>query len=186
MKHIMGKNPIMDRLRVFLAMLLLYLASAGVCAAGDNHFTKGLGAAREGNLDAAVKEWSKYIDRHPRTYIGYANRGRAYLLTGHVMKGLSDWSKAKDYAPPFAYATYNEVFITQVDSDDKLMNYVLSLELDPEYVASIISTGLIYQEVYRSDAAVQLYKKARELTKNPQLKSEFENWIEQMESGKPK
>jgi tetratricopeptide (TPR) repeat protein len=179
-----GKNPLPNLLHVFLAPLLLCVVTVAVCAAGDNHFTKGLSAAREGNLDTAIKEWSKYIDRHPRSYIGYSNRGRAYLLTGHVMKGLSDWRRARDYAPPFAYAMYNDVFITQVDSDDKSINYVLSLEIEPDYVASIVSTGLIYQEVYRQDAAVQLYKTARELTKDPQLKAEFENWIERMESGK--
>jgi tetratricopeptide (TPR) repeat protein len=143
---------------------------------------QGLIAARSGQLDRAVRLWSKAIRKHPKSYAAYINRGSAYIRSGHVLRGILDWHKAREYSPAFAYASYGGDFIGEASGNPAMLNYAMSTELDPDYVASVIMTGIMYLDVGRTDKALELYRNSIDLTKNPLFKSFLDYWITSIES----
>jgi tetratricopeptide (TPR) repeat protein len=158
---------------------LVFLPAA---AAASEEFERGLAAARLGRLDQAVRSWSRTIKKHPKSYSAYINRGSAYILSGYVFRGIRDWHKAREYSPAFAYAVYSGHFIEEASGDPAMLNYAMSTELDPDYVPSVIMTGITYLDVGRTDKALELYRNSIDLTKNPLLKSFLDYWITSIES----
>lgn len=141
-------------------------------------------AVHSGNLQTAISYWSKYIKQHPDSYEALVNRGLAYFISGAVLKGVSDWHEARRFTPPFAYAYNSVTFLRRSPADGKLLGYVVSLELDPDFTASIIMVGSLYQEIGKARLASELFMKSKELTKNPLLKSQFEHWVKLLDSTK--
>lgn len=92
------------------------------------------------------------------------------------MRGIVDWHRARDLAPPFVYALYTGDFVTQATADNLILNYGVSLELEPDHIASVIMMGSTYQELGEINHAVDLYRKSIDLTKNPLLKSYLDHW----------
>jgi tetratricopeptide (TPR) repeat protein len=155
--------------------LLLTQTCSFVWALTD--FDSGLQAASVGNLEGAIKYWSKEIDRNPKLYAAYINRGNAYMKRGFILRGISDWRKAHDLSPVFAYGFVSGDYIVRKSGSGPLVGFVVPLELDPDHVAAVIMMGSTYQDVGRADKASELYRNSVELTKNPLLKSRFEFWI---------
>ena len=143
---------------------------------------QGLVAARSGQLDRAVRLWSKAIRKNPKSYSAYCNRGSAYIRSGYVLRGILDWHKARDFSPAFAYASYGGPFIGEASGDPAMLNYAMSTELDPDFVPSVMMTGITYLDVGRTDKALELYRNSIDLTKNPLFKSFLDYWITSIES----
>jgi tetratricopeptide (TPR) repeat protein len=143
---------------------------------------QGLIAARSGQLDRAVRLWSKAIRKNPKSYSAYINRGSAYIRSGYVLRGILDWHRAREFSPAFAYASYAGSFIGEASGDPAMLNYAMSTELDPDHVPSVIMTGIAYLDIGRRDKALELYRKSIDLTKNPLLKSFLDHWIAAIES----
>jgi tetratricopeptide (TPR) repeat protein len=155
--------------------------AASQASAAPNDFQKGLLAARSGHMELAVNHWTKAIERHPKSYAAYVNRGQAYIHMGRVFDCVTDWHKAKELAPVFAYATYTGDFITDA-SNNQLISFAAPLELDPDYLPSVFMTAVTYLDIGRTDKAIELYRKSHDLTTNPLLKSYLEHWAASVES----
>jgi tetratricopeptide (TPR) repeat protein len=164
---------------VITGSILVFLPSNGVAS---EDFEQGLMAARSGQLDHAVRLWSKVIRRNPKSYAAYVNRGSAHIRSGYVLKGILDWHRAREFSPAFAYAAYGGDFIGEAPGNPAMLNYAMSIELEPDYVPSVVMTGITYLDVDRSDKALELYRNAIDLTKNPLLKSFFDYWITSLQS----
>lgn len=143
---------------------------------------QGLTAARSGQLDRAVRLWSKAIKKNPKSYAAYINRGSAYFRSGYVLRGILDWHKAREFSPAFAYAVYGADFIGEASGDPAMLNYAMSTELDPDHAPSVVMTGITYLDVGRTDKALELYRNSIDLTKNPLFKSFLDYWIASIES----
>ncbi len=171
-------------IRWLSVMILAVGALAVPCTAGraSELFQEALYQANEGRLDHAIDLWSKFLRRHPKSYAAYANRGAAYFWVGHVYKGVMDWHKAKELSPLFAYALYNGRFLPEVPRNSTMLNYAMSLELEPDYFPSVYMTGSLFLDLGRTDRAIAIFRKSVDLTKNPLLKNHFEHWIESLES----
>jgi len=77
-------------------------------------------------------------------------------------------------------------FIEQAGGDKRILNFAKSLELDPDYVASVSMTGAMLLDLGRTEDALELFRCAMELTRNPLLKNHFDHWIKSLESGSGK
>jgi tetratricopeptide (TPR) repeat protein len=148
--------------------------------AGD--FERGLEAAKTGQLDRAIDSWTRFIERNPKSYSAYVNRGNAYIRSGHIFKGIMDWHQARKLSPLFAYAVYNQDYIAQASGDTAMLNYASPLELDPDYIPSVAMIGIAYMELGQKAKAAELYRKSMDLTKNPLLKTHLDHWAETIES----
>lgn len=167
-----------------ISLIVLVLVAAFVCPAASEAselFEEALYQANQGHLERAVDLWTRFIQRHPKSYAAYANRGTAHLWTGHVYKGIMDWHRAKDLSPLFAYAVYNARFIPDAERNSTMLNYAIPLELEPDYYPSVHMTGSLLQDLGRTDKAVIIFRKSIDLTKNPLLKSHLEYWATSLE-----
>lgn len=166
---------------VALSLMVMGLfVPVSACAASSTDFERGLAAARSGQMELAIKLWSKSIERRPKSYASYVNRGLAYIHTGRVFEGVADWHKARELAPVFAYGVYTGDFILEA-SENPMLSFAAPLELEPEYVASVFMTAVTYLDVGRADKAAELYRKSIDLTTNPLLKSYLDHWAASLE-----
>jgi tetratricopeptide (TPR) repeat protein len=148
----------------------------------SNDMSEGVKAVLAGQWERAIEFWTKAIQKDPKSYVAHVNRGSAYMRSGHVLKAVSDWHKARELSPAFAYAVFTGDFIIQNTSDNPILNYAVSLELEPDHITSVIMIGSTYQDLGHTEKAATLYRKSIDLTKNPLLKSFFDHWITTMES----
>jgi tetratricopeptide (TPR) repeat protein len=165
---------------VFVIVVTPYWTPAAQ-ARSRSDFRLGLKAARAGQLDAAVKLWSKTIKRNPRLYAAYVNRGTAYMQLGAVVDGIKDWHKALKIAPVFAYGLCPGDFIPNDTRRGPLVGYVKSTELDPDYIPSVMMIGIAYSELGYAKIAADLYRRSVDLTKNPMMKNLFDHWKSELE-----
>jgi tetratricopeptide (TPR) repeat protein len=139
-------------------------------------------AARSGQLGRAIELWTRALGADPKSYAAYANRGSAYLETGHVLKGIEDWHRARKYAPIFAYGLYTPDFVDRASRNRRMLNYARPLEIDPDHIPSVAMMGIAYLDLGRDSIAVELYRKSIELTRNPLLKNHLHHWVESIRS----
>lgn len=180
----LDSNGIRKAARLGLLVALVYVGLACVCAwpvYADGDFEKGLRAARSGELQEAVHAWDRVLRRRPNNYAATVNRGTALMMKGFVFRGVTDWHKAWALAPPLAYGYYTVDFIDEGRGESPLISYVVSLEIDPDYTASIILTAAALIELGRSAMASDLFRKSMVLTKNPLLKNRFHHWAKSIE-----
>jgi tetratricopeptide (TPR) repeat protein len=164
-------------LGILLCALILFGEARFSAALARSSFQEGLSAAGAGRLDRAIEFWSVSLRRNPKGYAARVNRGSAYLLTGHVLKGIEDWYRARKYSPIFAYGVYSPYFIDRVRRNGRVLNFALPLELDPDHLGSVLMMGSAYLDFGKDETAVRLFKKSIELTRNPMLKNHLQHWI---------
>lgn len=169
-----------------LCSFSMILAVSGVflvpCVRAADHFEIGMEAARIGQFDQAVESWTRFIQKNPKSYSAHVNRGSAYLKSGYVFKGIMDWHQARKLSPLFAFGVYGQDFIAQASGDTSMLNYASPLELDPDHISSVAMIGIAYLDLGQPAKAVQLYRKAMDLTKNPLLKTHLDHWADTIES----
>jgi tetratricopeptide (TPR) repeat protein len=171
---------------ILVCVLFLFGEAPRTTALALSSFQEGLRAATTGQLDRAIEFWSDSLRRNPRAYAARVNRGSAYLLTGHVMKGIDDWSRARKYSPIFAYGLYRPYFIDQAPRNRRMLNFALPLELDPDHIGSVLMMGSAYLDFGRDRVAVRLFKKSIGLTRNPMLKNHLQHWIKSIQESSRK
>lgn len=93
-----------------------------------------------------------------------------------------DWHRASELSPAFAYAVYTGDFVGQSSGRGRLLNYVVSIELDPDRIVSVLMMGMMYLDLGQSEKVAELYRKSANLTKNPLLKSELDYWANMLET----
>jgi tetratricopeptide (TPR) repeat protein len=169
-----------------LFSLSIILVVSGVllapCSRAADDFDIGMEAAKMGQFDQAVELWTRFIQKNPKSYSAHVNRGSAYLKSGYVFKGIMDWHQARKLSPLFAFGVYGQDFIAQASGDTSMLNYASPLELDPDHISSVAMMGIAYLDLGQPAKAVQLYRKAMDLTKNPLLKSYLDHWADTIES----
>jgi len=148
----------------------------------DETLSQGIVAACSGQLDKAVKLWTRIINKQPRSYAAYVNRGTAFMMSGHVRRGIEDWHLAWKYSTIFAYGYYSPDFINEAPENQRMLTYAKSLELDPDHFVSVAVVGGTYQDVGRPKIAAELFRKSIDLTKNPMLKNQLHYWIKSIEA----
>ncbi len=162
-----------------IVALGLICVSAPVRAAGE--FEQGLKAARAGDLERAIGSWTQVIKKNPKSYAAHVNRGSAYLRSGYVLRGIVDWHKARELSPVFAYSVYAGELLVQASGNAAMLNYAAALELEPDYIASVIMMGAVYMDLGQTRAAAELFRKSVDLTKNPLLKGHLDYWANELE-----
>jgi tetratricopeptide (TPR) repeat protein len=172
--------------RIILVALILsatcVIGIAHSIAAPPEEVERGIAEARSGRFDAAIGTWTKVIKKRPKCYAAHVNRGSAYMLTGHVFRGVMDWNRARSLSPMYAYGVYFSDFITETPKNKDVLNFAASLELDPNHVASVFMMAATFLDLGRKDQAAQLFRNSVDLTKNPLLKNDFEYWATSIES----
>jgi tetratricopeptide (TPR) repeat protein len=160
---------------VFVTVSVGHLCAPFCRAGGD--LERGLRALRSGRPEVAIELWTRAIEKNPKSYAAHVNRGSAYLSRGYVLRGIRDWYEAESLCPIFAYGVFDGDFVPEAAHNSQMLSYVASLELDPEYIPSVVMMGAAYLDLGLCDQAAELYRKSIELTKNPLLKGRLDYWL---------
>ncbi len=147
-------------------------------------FTQGTLALDGGQHDLAIRFFSSCLARRPQTYEALLNRGTAYIRSGHVYKAISDWNRAVELAPLYAYAFYSDDVIRSVTPNSRPVKYVAMIELFPERAVSVVMTGATFLDLGLKSAAIDLFKMSTSLTRDPMFKTDLEYWIKTLDPGR--
>ena len=86
-----------------------------------DHLNQGDIYIKQGQLDKAIREYGKAIERQTNMAEAYHKRGIAYRSKGQYELALADLSKVIELAPALAKAFY-----------DRAMTYALTLQIPKE------------------------------------------------------
>ncbi|MBI5570194.1 MAG: tetratricopeptide repeat protein [Desulfomonile tiedjei] len=167
---------------VVIALAIVVCTALEVSA--SEIYQQALAESRAGRPDTALVLWNRVIQRNPKSYGAHVNRGMVYMGSGLVYHAIMDWHRARELSPLFAYGVAIEGFLDEESGNTALLNYAKTIELDPDYAASVMMTGSLYLDLGQNAKAVTLFRKSVELTRNPLLKSYFEYWIESVKSSR--
>ena len=73
----------------------------------EQHNTRGIALAEEGEHEHAIAEFSKAIEVDPKLAKAHYNRGLTYFEKGEFDKAIADFNEAIEVDPKFAKAYYN-------------------------------------------------------------------------------
>lgn len=152
------------------------LAPATVTAAPASEFDLATGELRDGRLEQAVRLLDSFILKNPKSYPAHINRGSALFYMGFVYRGITDWHKARDLAPLFAFGVFTGEIVWLSEPRGPYLDFVASIELYPDHVASIGMMGATYMDLRLTEKALDLYRKSADLTSNPLFKADLEWW----------
>ncbi|MDR3604640.1 MAG: hypothetical protein P4L38_08405 [Syntrophaceae bacterium] len=181
---IAGLNVVMTntlRNAIHIVVLVGFVVTAWQSAAIADDFTQGIQALDRGQHELAVKFFSSYLARKPGTYEALVNRGTAFVRSGHVYHAISDWHRAGELAPLYAYAFYSDNVIRSVTANNKQIKYVASIELVPERAVSVVMTGAMFLDFGLKSSAIDLFRMSISLTSDPIFKTDLEYWIKTLD-----
>ena len=118
-----------------------------------NFFNTGVNFHQRGNLDEAIKWYTKAIEGftkaklNPKHAEAYYNRGNAYVEKGNLDKAIEDYTEAMKINPQFAAAYYNKgmAYFKQERYDEAIEDYTKAIEIDPKHMDAYINRGNAYQ-----------------------------------------
>lgn len=111
----------MSSLRTIICGMCLLLTCGNAAAAGKEYqklYEQGVAANKKGNLDEAIRYYSRAIALKPDSADLYFVRGRAYKQNSQLDSAISDLTKAVALRPTHAEA-YNERGITYIGKGDR-------------------------------------------------------------------
>ncbi len=164
-----------------LILVVLFALPFNDLALGLDHFSEGVAAANRGDFAKAAELFTMAIKKEPSFYAAYANRGSVLIKSGHILRGIEDWHKARDLAPPFGFALFTGDILQRTTGTNDILNFVLQTELDPDFIPSVVMTGAAYTDLGHVKSAVVLFRKSMDLTRNPLWKVYFEYWAKSLE-----
>jgi tetratricopeptide (TPR) repeat protein len=158
-----------------------------------------LGTVRfaEDELDAALADLNRAIELDPKQSFAYANRGRVYMKRGDYPEALADYDKAIEIDPD-EWPAYNgraRILATAPEfefhlRDGKqavvLAKKACELSAWSEWI-SVATLAAAHAEAGDFEAAVQLQKKAMQMSQPAEEKDQRENEkkLELYQAGKP-
>ena len=166
---------------IHIVVLVGFAIIAWQSAAIADDFAQGIQALDRGQDELAVKFFSSYLASKPATYEAFVNRGTAFVRSGHVYQAVSDWHKAVEFAPLFAYAFYSNTVIRAVTPSSKRIKYVASIELVPERAVSVVMAGAMFLDFGLKSSAIDLFRMSISLTSDPIFKTDLEYWIKTLD-----
>lgn len=166
-----------------IVILVSVIALFGYTNSVADDFTKGIKALDDGQDAMAIRFFSSYLSRRPESYEAYLNRGTAFVRSGFIYQAISDWSKAAEMAPLYAFALYTDDVIRVVSPKNSQVKFVAMIELFPERAVSVVMAGATYLDLGLNSKAIDLFRMSTILTKNPLFKTDLEYWIKTLDPG---
>ena len=121
-----------------------------------------------GQLDSAIRAYSRAIDLNPRVASFYNNRGITYERKGEFGFAIQDFDKAIGLDPKLAEAYNNRgtTYCNKGEYDRAIKDYTKAIELNPNYFTAYNNRGNAYDKKDKVDRAIKNYNTAIELNPN--------------------
>ena len=161
-----------------MAVLMFCVTSPG-WGEGLDDAGAGLAASRRGDLDEAVRLYTKAIDSgklsDENIVVIYTNRGNVFLRKGDYKRAIKDYSKAIKLNSYYvrAYNNRSWAWVNRGKYDQALADCGMAIDLNPQYLPAYINCGVAWERKGEYDRAIANYSKAIEL--NPQYALSYSN-----------
>lgn len=143
-----------------------------------DYIRRGLRAKAEGQMEEAIQEYSKAIDKDPRNAAAYNNRGIVYDDLEQYERAIEDYDKAIELNPNnvLAYNNRGVAYDNLGEYEKAIEDYDKAIKLDPDYAAAYNNRGVIYNALGQYEKAIECYTQAIKL--DPQYKTAYQNRAE--------
>lgn len=143
-----------------------------------DYIRRGLRAKAEGQMEEAIQEYSKAIDKDPRNAAAYNNRGIVYDDLEQYKRAIEDYDKAIELNPNnvLAYNNRGVAYDNLGEYEKAIEDYDKAIKLDPDYAAAYNNRGVIYNALGQYEKAIECYTQAIKL--DPQYKTAYQNRAE--------
>ena len=133
-----------------------------------DHFNLAYAAAEKGDLDVAIGEYTKAIERDPDRPVAYNNRGNIYVDLKQPERAIQDYDKAIKLDPNYAAAYYNRglSYYNLKQCEQAIQDYDKAIGLNPNDADTYIARGNSYSNLKQYVRAIQDCDKAIELDPN--------------------
>ena len=130
---------------------------------------RGIAYGEEGEIDLAIKDFTKAIKLKPNYAIAYNNRGAVYRDKGEQDLAIKDCNEAIQLKPDYAepYSNRGAAYRNKGNYERAIKDYDTAIKLKPNFVQAYYNRGLAYHEKREFDLAIKDYSKAIGL--NPKL-----------------
>ena len=129
------------------------------------YFDRGLDHYKQGNLEAAIEDYTTAIELDPQYVLAYYDRGGARSEQGNLDAAIEDYTRAIELDPQFAVAYYSRGVARshQGDLSGAIQDYTTAIELDPQFAYAYCNRGFARYEQGNLDAAIPDFDMAIEL-----------------------
>lgn len=133
-----------------------------------DHFNRAYEAAKKGDHDTAIQEYTLAIDKDPTRPFAYNNRGYSYHSLKQYERAIQDFETAIGLDPNFAntYASRGNYYGDLGQSERAIQDYNKAIELDPNWAVAYNNRGYTYYSLDQYEQSIEDYSKAIELDPN--------------------
>lgn len=106
-------------------------------------------------LDRAIVEFTRVIERAPASADARVNRGVAYLETGQPDLAVRDFSRVLERTPGASAVFYNRgiAYEQLEDFEAAVSDYTRAVEFNPEFGAAYYNRGLLLERMHERERA---------------------------------
>src|SRR5205809_4655973 len=147
-------------------------APAARDASDGDLVNRGIEKAKNGDLDGAIADFDRAIQRDPKDDAPYFNRAQAKSLKKDTAGAVADYTKAIELGStnPAAYNNRGNARVENKDRDGAIADYTRAIELKPDYARAYYNRAVTKKDKGDAAGAAADFKRARQL--DPQLVSE--------------
>ena len=170
--------------------LLLFVLFAGLSACGPDAKelnTTGIEKLKSDDLDGAMEDFNKAIEKDSEFAEAYLNRGFVFGNRGELLDALADFDKAIELDPKYTEAYYNRGFIHGYfeEYEKSEADFDKVIELSPGDAEAYVNRALIRSRLGNRNGEIADLKQAARLGDPTARNWLKENAIEWESAGDP-
>ena len=145
----------------------------------QRYMSDGNSHVNNGQIDKAIKSFSKAIKLDSENPFIYNFRGDAFMQKGQIDEAIVDFNKALELYSnnEFAYSGRGNAYMRKGQIDEAISDYSKAITLAPDNIFAYISRGMAYTQKVNPGGAIADFTRALEL--NPEDDAALNNlaWI---------
>ena len=124
------------------------------------HIFQGVVHLNQGDLEGAIREYTRAIELDPKYAVVYNDRGEAYLRANQYDLGIADLTRALELDPkyPEAYMHRGIGYELKGDFDRAITDYNKALEINPKYYMAWFNKADACEKAGRKKEAIEAYR----------------------------
>ncbi|MBN1866007.1 tetratricopeptide repeat protein [Candidatus Sumerlaeota bacterium] len=125
------------------------------------NFYRGGAYSQRGDVENAVKYYSKAVELRPRFAMYRINLGAALAEQGRLDEAISQYLKSAEI-DPYSSEAYNRLGLARARQgkvDEAIESFSKAVELSPDYPEACVNLGIALGQAGRADEALEAFRK---------------------------
>ena len=126
---------------------------------------RGYARAAEGDINAAIEDYSKALEKNPRYAPAVYNRGNAYFTLRHYDQAIGDYTKVLELDVTDAKALNNRgaAWFKKGNLQSAMANYAMGIAIAPDDPDLFLNRGKVYEALGDADKAREDFLQVKRL-----------------------